>query len=186
MTIQIEGHLTLDEFARKLGRIPKEAFLLKNKIPFLLLELRGTNLSDKGTFSTVAPAETLDGEDRPLAGSNLRPADVAVVPIEKTHDSDETGVTLGRAISADIVVMSPSVSKLHAVFRPSASKTFSIEDAGSSYGTVVGSHTLMPGKPVTLTSSVSIVFGKAVRASFFTPSELFDYIEVQRKFKRLP
>jgi hypothetical protein len=189
MGITVEGSLTLDQFARRMADMAKPGFLAKHPRPFLLIELRKGGLSVKGRFTPEAPTVLEEGEEaQALAGSNLLPSEVAVVPLDKTGRNEfEEAVTLGRATNNDVVVLYPSVSKLHAVFRIDAEKeAFTVTDADSSFGTVIGTRQIEPGQPATLYSGVAVVFGKAVRSNFFTPGDLYEYIKIQRKFKRLP
>jgi hypothetical protein len=185
--IPVDGQHTLDEFAKQISGMEKEEFVAKNANPFLVLELRRGKLRDDGVFKTVPPSDVWEADqDKPLLGTSLLPHEVAVIPLVKSDRNEIEHITLGRSANNDVMVLYQSVSKLHAVFRvEEETGAVILSDAGSTFGTVVAGVTLKPQKGVTLNSGASIVFGKAVRAAFFTPADLFEYLRLQKRFKRL-
>jgi hypothetical protein len=75
----------------------------------------------------------------------ITPADraPAVMPVRKAQPTFPSMITVGRARNNDIVVPDACVSKLHAFFR-CVDGVWTVSDAGSSNGTHVGDHALLP------------------------------------------
>jgi pSer/pThr/pTyr-binding forkhead associated (FHA) protein len=188
MTISVNNPFTVLQFSRKVAGMPKSMFLRKHSTPYLLVELREGTL-DSGRYTTIAPdRDNHFNNPKALAGSILTPDEIAIVPVQKSDKNTfHNIVTLGRSSNNDIVIHFPSVSKLHAIFKEDPSTgNFTLTDADSTFGTMLENVPLIPREPAALQSGISIVFARSVRATFFDADDLFEYIELQKKLKRLP
>jgi two-component system response regulator AtoC len=91
------------------------------------------------------PTAPLDSSGSPLAGGVLL---VAGDGQFSTHELTGTDVVIGRGEGCDVVIDHKSLSRRHAVFRPGLSPT--VQDLGSTNGTLVGGEVRHGGEPVAL------------------------------------
>jgi hypothetical protein len=187
VSITVANQTTLDFYVEKYGEMPQNRFVGMHPFPFLLIELREGRVTESGGFETVSP-DTNAKVSSSSSGRflNFTPAaEVAVVPVIKSdrnnyHDS----ITLGRSVINDIVIHYAWVSRLHAFFRKNPDTgEYAIQDAGSAHGTTLDRVPLKPGEPETMESGQILIFSKAIRATFFTPPDLYVYIQIQKRVK---
>lgn len=176
-------------FLAKTGDIPREAFVARFPLPFLLVERHAAG-DDRG-YRTIAMDDTENILGTALAGSTEGEPPVEsgaefVHQLEKTDRNQfHRMISLGRSLNNDIIVSNPAVSKLHAYFKNDrALGGWAVTDAGSTNGTAVGDTPLTPLKPLLLRSGQAVIFGNAVRGTFFLPSDFFDYLDIHRRMGR--
>lgn len=83
-------------------------------------------------------------------------------------------ITLGRARNNDLILLYPTVSKLHAVFTQIGGRWF-IEDRNSTNGTFLNGVRLSAGEKQPLGDGVGMRFGVDAEARFFEPSTLWSF-----------
>lgn len=125
-----------------------------------------------------SPAEAADDAEDSAAfrfrttsgiGGALGQGDPTIAYLEKTKDNAfQRRITLGRTGNNDIEIDAPSVSRFHAWFvRDEKHDGWSIVDAGSKNGTMVGGKKLKPKEPVALSNGVVLKVGH-VELTYFT------------------
>jgi hypothetical protein len=87
----------------------------------------------------------------------------------------EHRICLGRSHGNDIVLRTPSVSKLHAWFARGEGHQYFVVDAGSHNGTRVREVLLEPRKAMQVSSGDVIQFG-SVEATFCAPEDFWDVL----------
>ena len=87
----------------------------------------------------------------------------------------EHRICVGRSHGNDVVLRSPSVSKLHAWFGRGDGHEYFVVDAGSHNGTRVRHMLLEPKKAMQVTSGDVILLG-SVEATFCTPDDFWDVL----------
>ncbi|MHC5036284.1 MAG: FHA domain-containing protein [Planctomycetota bacterium] len=174
----MEFHLRLDKFQTKYGRMAKADFVTMFPKPFLVFDLQGTRVNvldfDAYADSSTATDSTKIAEE----GETDRLSQILVAPIEKSdRDKERPQISAGRAPGSDIVVPHPAVSKLHAVFEKDPKHgSYTIQDAGSSFGTTVGGIDLIKGEGALLKSGEEIIFSGYVSATILSPQDFYDFM----------
>jgi pSer/pThr/pTyr-binding forkhead associated (FHA) protein len=103
--------------------------------------------------TTHAPSAPEPPAMRPATG---RPV---VHAVRKIHTIIPFGIILGRAVTSDIVILDPRVSKTHALFEEEGGD-WELSDAGSRNGTWVGNLRLEPkGEPAAVKLGDVLSFG---------------------------
>ncbi len=175
----MDPHLSLAEFKVKYGILTQDDFLAKFRAPFLVIEF--------GAIETLPGQGAKDAEAVPLRerthwdeGGGAAELQAIVVPMVKS-DRNEKGdrITLGRSEDNDVVVPHHSVSKSHAYFLEDPDTgSFTLGEAGSSYGTTVEGNLVEKGQPHPLADRASLVFAASVLATYLTPASFYDYMEL--------
>lgn len=156
-----------------------EAFVAKYPHPFLLLRQgpaprrepapgRG-DVTDRFEFDTgvVEPGAA------PSAAPTTRLVGGRVWPLVKGAQSPYRDyITVGRASNCDIVILDPSVSKLHAYFCQAAVDHAVLVDHGSKNGTHLNGKRIGPRAQQPVASGDVVVFGH-VAAQFLGADQLF-------------
>lgn len=102
----------------------------------------------------------------------------SVVWLEKSRRNPfENLITIGRAPNNDIRYPLESLSKLHATFARSGSR-WHVQDHSSRHGTILNDEPIAPGKLRPLEDGDELRFSPELRARFFTPAGLFDFIAI--------
>ena len=83
-----------------------------------------------------------------------------ILPLISRKDPTAARLTLGRADTCDLVLPLPDLSRVHAYFHRSGGEAFDIEDAGSTYGTLVDGQAAPKGQRVALRNQARLSFGK--------------------------
>lgn len=92
--------------------------------------------------------------------SSLADGRCLAVPLAKSgRNTFGMLVTIGRSSNNDVRLLSPSVSKLHAMVRRAPAGPWVVRDAGSRNGTHIGSVRLKPEQESTLTPGCTVQFG---------------------------
>jgi len=127
--------------------------------------------------STVFSAATLGP---PAAAPRAAPAPSALPPTimavrsARPHSPE---VTVGRSSSNDVVIISPSVSKHHAVLARTGAG-WEVADAGSRNGTSIGTRHLGPNERALLKSGDVIAFGYAP-FFFLSPADAWARLRIR-------
>jgi len=173
-------HLKLQKFTQRYAHFQESQFLSSFAEPFLLVDLGGKALDPRAfqAFAmTTTASELTEWEGvEPHFGEEQ----AFVAPLAKSsRNAFPNMISLGRSSNNDIVIAHPRVSKFHAFFKKDPSSgALALWDAGSTYGTVIGSSPLEQGSPAPLESKTSIVFGEAVRATFLSPVDFYRYMKL--------
>ncbi|MEO0813756.1 MAG: FHA domain-containing protein [Myxococcota bacterium] len=89
--------------------------------------------------------------------------DGELLPLQKKAESLWEHITLGRASSADLVVVDPAVSSVHAHFALDVDEhPVSVQDVGSSNGTFINRVQLQPHKLAKLRTGDCVRFGQSI------------------------
>ncbi|MEO5341257.1 MAG: FHA domain-containing protein [Magnetococcus sp. MYC-9] len=114
----------------------------------------------------------LEAKTRTLAGS--------MFPLRKNPDSntDEESFIIGRAVSSDLRMNDPAISKQHARIEIKTGKIL-LSDLGSSNGTTVNNRPLSPFVVKEIVAGDRIGFGKSLFV-FFAPERLYSSLQESR------
>lgn len=88
-------------------------------------------------------------------------------------------ITLGRTPQNDIVLVSPLVSKCHAIFKVDSAGRVALIDAASTNGTRLNEVPLKPHEPRFLRDGDHIRFANAYSAEFYSPEAFYDFLTVR-------
>jgi len=150
--------LSVASFTDELRKWGVEAFSGRYNHPFLLLAEEPENPADCINPRTD---EVTNHEIRTAAKRKvLHSLDTLVIGLAKSdRNAFDSKVTVGRAKNNDVIIRSPEISKLHAVFAQGDDGVWYVTDMGSANGTLVNS--LPVGeKPVEVKSGDKIGFSK--------------------------
>ncbi|MEZ0227611.1 MAG: FHA domain-containing protein, partial [Planctomycetota bacterium] len=133
------------------------------------------------------PAQVGQGRSRPHPIHRFG----RVVWLEKTQRNPFANlITVGRAPNNDIRYPLESLSKLHATFCRSGSKSVAgsaarprwlVQDHSSKNGTFVNDEPLPPGKVQELKDGDQVRFCRELKARFFTAPALYDFVNLVAK-----
>ncbi len=110
------------------------------------------------------------------SGSVLSAGAAYVIPVKKHRSLGAEKILLGRGRENDVVLPFKSVSRLHAFFRLGTDGLWTLEDAGSAYGTFVRGTRLTSGHVRALGDDTPVRFG-GVEAIFHTPTGLYAFLQ---------
>ncbi|MHC4599554.1 MAG: FHA domain-containing protein [Planctomycetota bacterium] len=182
----MELYEKISTFIENYGNLDRNVFLARFDNPFLVINIPITAGSSVDTSalgtSPKADSRTVLSEEEKKSGPLL----TLVAEVAKS-DHDATGglIAVGRAQESDVVLPNRSISRHHANFYlEKNSGSASIEDVGSSYGTVVDGQPLAPGKTLPLKSGTTIIFAKSIQCTFLYPNEFYDYIQALARLRR--
>ncbi len=162
----------LNELLKEARRLTPPEFAEAHRELFLLVQ-RST-LHNHAQFETDVP--TGRGSVLPPA---LSSTEVSVVPIRKSLRSPyQDRISIGRARSCDVVIRDTSISKLQAYVFTGEDGSHAIVDVGSQNGTKIGSHRLVPQKPMPLKAGNILTLGAVVATTL-------DATSAQRALLRL-
>ena len=139
-------------------------FLLSNPEPVFVVE--PFIQDDRAKFHTTA-------------GAGAPGTTHSIARVRKREGANAFGimVTIGRAKNNDIELLAPDVSKFHAYLMQGPDGSWSITDAGSTYGTQVAGRRLQPKTDrVQLKVGDKVSVG-SVAMTFLGPSEFYDYLK---------
>jgi len=180
----MQTHETLAEFIRREGGLSRFDFESRFPHPFLLLEFslddhQAARLQPHGATSSARDAtewKQLHQEEK---------LNALVAPLMKSdRNRFREMITVGRAPNNDVVVGHPSVSKFHACFRRDPEgDAWTVEDAGSTYGTTLEARLLRKNKPEIVRSGNAIVLAGSAIATFLTGADFFDYTSILGKLE---
>jgi hypothetical protein len=174
-----EFHQKLRKFHQKYGRLDKEGFKAIFRKPILAFDLRGISATPRD-LDKYAQSSAADGGTVLEESPDARVLGIHVAPLAKSDRNEIAGkITLGRASECDVVIPHPSISKVHAwfVFDQEA-RCYAICDGGSRYGTVVCQQKIEPHAATPLKSKDTINLAGSIAATFFSPGDFFDYMQI--------
>lgn len=149
----------LRQHAREGGR---QAFAARYPHPFLFVTRDRRSDAARAFRTQDLSALDLDGEHVESS--------TEVFLVHRVGSDGTSMVTVGRAANMDIVLNSPSVSKLHAYFQRSIDGSgWTVADAGSRNGTALNGHALPVKDPRPIQSGDLIVFAEIFRGEFLSP-----------------
>lgn len=187
--------LNIAEFSDWVESTSLDDFKRRFTVPFLVVERKAQNRSSQ-VFQTVAPREEGGDEAPPLqddtvsaATDNVSAAQEAggdelfVFTLEKTQrNSFANMITVGRSTNNDVILNHPAVSKLHAFFRLDGEMgEYTVTDVGSTNRTFMDEKPLEPNSAEYVPSRKTLLFGGAVKATFFLPPDFYEYLQVYRR-----
>ncbi len=189
--------MNLDDLANETAPLDLAAFKKKYPAPALVLQLsspppptpfggklkpkEGSLLGSpqqakKAGYDTIHGLKEVLGKADP--GKALGKSEVLFVQ-KKTGSSRSGPVTVGRSAESDVTIAQKTVSSLHAHMSHKGS-TWTIEDKGSSNGTFIDEERIPAGGSARLENGTRVGFGPNVRAKFWTPQGLFDFLALYR------
>ena len=175
---------TLADLSDEVKGLSQEKFLVRFRSPFLLLQRFGI-VGGVG-LATVLPEETVKQShpSDPETG-DYDPGKDRVVLVEKSsRNAIEGTITLGRSVSSDIIVLHPSVSKVHALFKHDKNRVdYTVTDPGSTNGTELGGEPLDLNVPRRIRNGQVLTLGGTVKATFLYPKPMFDFLQGFRSLR---
>ncbi len=143
-------------------------------------------LVDIGAFRTAYPYDWLVWEPGPWkpvgTATVMAPTPVALAAATgqggavaftmTARDGSTAQVTLGRAVSCDLVLNDGTLSSLHLVFMLGPAG-WTVRDAGSRNGSFLNGGSLEPGKPQPLISTAQLQAGSCF-LTYYRPEELLE------------
>jgi hypothetical protein len=181
--------LSLSQLARDARGLDRPTFIARFCEPALVLCVPSGLRADEGHIDTPHP------EDDDPAATHLSPqseSPFANLPAPTPTPSDEgaivywlkktgrnpfsTMITIGRARNNDIVIETPTVSKLHA-YVTTRPEGYFIHDQGSTNGTTVDGRKLGKNDSAALVDGARIELAPGLLLRFYRPGALFDIVQ---------
>ncbi|MEL6545590.1 MAG: FHA domain-containing protein [Myxococcota bacterium] len=151
-------------FARSMNR---DEFVERFPHPFLLV-------TRDHTSDATREFQTRDISALELENGRPKRTQTEAFLVNREGSAANSMVTVGRATNMDIVLSSPSVSKLHAYFQRNIDGSgWTFADAGSRNGTVLNGQLLAHKSNEPVKSGDIIVFAKIFRAEFLDPAQAY-------------
>jgi hypothetical protein len=170
----VEESEDLLELARAL---PRDRFVRKVTNLLLVVADAGPD-SQPFAFRTVAASPSAHRKPPP-PGPATEVFEIAKAPGNPYPDQ----ISVGRTRNCDVVLRSPSVSKLHAHFRHNPDGRLMLVDHGSQNGTRVNGRLLVENQPQPLSIGDSIQFGR-LTTTLLDAAHLFDMVREQARIAR--
>ncbi|MHC4598603.1 MAG: FHA domain-containing protein [Planctomycetota bacterium] len=169
--------LHFDDFKERFGGLDRSAFLQEFRSPFLVIQFGGADkalVEDGQTKGELPTWDRTSWETEGLQGG----LQSVVFPVIKTDRNEESEVIIfGRAAENDVPIPHPSISKRHAYFRMDPETgSVTVEEAGSTYGTLLNGEPLVKEREVTIENRATFVFAGSALATFFDPPGLFEFL----------
>lgn len=142
----------------------REEFARDHPDPVLLVIGYEHTSDDARGARTIRIGEWSSGEMRSVNAAYA-------VPVRKHRSPGADKILVGRGRENDVALPFKSVSRLHAFFRLGADGLWTLEDAGSAYGTYVRDTRLTSGHVRALADDTPVRFG-GVEAVFLLPDGL--------------
>jgi hypothetical protein len=172
-----DGLVELSTFSRAIRAIGRDALVRTLGVPVLVLEgIVEGDLGPGERIDTPAPErelsmkKTLELDYRAQGG---RYQGRMALLAKRNGNPFPDMISVGRAMNNDIVLLLPTVSKMHGYFRR-ADEAWSMTDPRSSNGTLLNGRPLERGIPHSLASGDVLQFGHDVRGTFLEPTALLD------------
>jgi hypothetical protein len=157
------------EFVARSAALSREVFLADNTTPALLL----TSELDAASMDSSRTAASRND----IVGRTASPLPFFIYFVVKRPGANTTpAVTIGRAVTNDIVIPDPGISRIHAALFPQKEGRWTLADASSS-GTWVEGERLRARTHRWLGESCQVRLGPAVFAVFMTPERLFELVK---------
>ena len=171
-------HQELGDFKTQYEGMSRGEFLGKFSVPFLVVQFGGAGekLPDHGEPGKGIPKwDRTSWDTKDLKGG----LQAIVAQLTKSDRNDEKDViVLGRVEECDVVIPHPSISKRHLLFHiDTENGDVTVEEAGSTYGTLLDGEPLIKGSTVLLENQATFIIAGSALASFFTPESLFDFFQ---------
>ncbi len=145
-----------------------KAFVGANPDPVLLVVGYEFGTESVSGERTLRAGDMSSGEIRGLNAAY-------VLPVKKVRSLGTDRILVGRGRENDVVLPFKSVSRLHAFFRLGADGLWTVEDAGSAFGTFVRGARINAGMVRALGQDTPLRFG-GVEGSFQTAEGLAEFL----------
>ena len=157
-----------EEIFQLVRSLARPAFVAQKPGYFLLV----TTFLDESAAKSAFHTASVSGQ-----GVAIRAPKLEIFPVAKARGAPfPDRILVGRASNCDVVLLDPSVSKLHAHLRLVSGGGFEVVDIGSQNGTTVNGVKLAPDAARPLKPRDGIVFGK-VAAKFVDAGMLYDMVK---------
>jgi pSer/pThr/pTyr-binding forkhead associated (FHA) protein len=143
-------------------------FLRAHPDPVLLVQGMEQGSDEVSSDRTVRLGDMSSGQIRSITAAYA-------ISVKKQRSLGADKILVGRGRENDVVLPFKSVSRLHAFFRLGNDGLWTVEDAGSAYGTYVRETRLTSGNVRALGDDTPVRFG-GVDASFHTAPGLYDFL----------
>lgn len=168
----------LDHYLNTTRGYTVESFVAEFLYPFLLFHQPDGVAAEPWSFNTKALTGSVSPEAPAGAPSGAELYEV--FPVRKGLGNPwPDRVSVGRARNSDIVLLDPSVSKLHAHFIDGGRAGFSLVDANSRNGTRVNNEQLVANVARPVASGELLIFG-AAELTFLSARDFFSFLAKQR------
>lgn len=124
------------------------------------------------------PSETVAGEAPAVEGGDVKRSSL-VLFVKKRAGEAQGAVVVGRAAVVDYCLPSPTVSRVHASFRPEADGWVLVDEGGTN-GTYVDGKRVPATASVKLSDGMRISFGPDVQAKFYSSAALYGLLRLLR------
>ena len=175
----------IENFIEGFGSLSRDVFVDRFENPFIVVNLPSAAADSDDSTSTRHKKST---KRTVMSGEESEKSHLVTLVAEVTKaDQNAAGslITVGRSEENDVPLGNPSISSHHANFYLDPNtRVSSIEDVGSSYGTIVDGKSLPPGKILPLKSGTTIVFARTIQCTFLYPKEFFDYIQALVRLRK--
>ena len=168
-----------DHWRRARDRLTREQFVAQNAYPFLISgstqagKIASPNGPGPVDFYTQIQGPASKLHARPIA---KRTTPVHVLPMRRAVGSlSADRLSVGRAPGCDLVIVDPSVSKIHGHFTSVTSASAVFTDANSANGTRIDAMMVPRGGTMELKKFHYIVFGR-VRLLMVSAAEAYDWL----------
>ncbi|MEK7704634.1 MAG: FHA domain-containing protein [Myxococcota bacterium] len=171
---------SLYEIVASVASVSRDAFAAAQAGPYLLRQLAAADDTPQWTFKTqTLPSHSVERFREIAHAGSVVPEALsgyeALAIVKSASNPWPNRISLGRARNNDIVILDPSISKLHAHFVRNEQGVMTVADVGSSNGTQVRGQPLTRGQVAELTSGDTVVFG-AVSLRYYDAHGLYDYV----------
>ncbi|MEL6338523.1 MAG: FHA domain-containing protein [Myxococcota bacterium] len=168
----------LDHYLTTTRGYTAESFVAEFLYPFLVFHQPDGVASEPWSFNTKALTDSVSSETPVSAPSAAELYEV--FPVRKVLGNPwPDRVSVGRARNSDIVLLDPSVSKLHAHFMDGGRAGFSLVDANSRNGTRVNNEMLVANVAQPVVSGQLLAFG-AAELMFLSARDFFSFLAEHR------
>ena len=162
------------DFVQLAATHSREEFVSIFPHPFLVGDgaLRAPRIGRTITFEAGA---TFNADEKALAkGAQLKRL---VLPVQKSHVTFPSMITVGRTKNNDVVIADVLVSKFHAFFRHLGAE-YELADAGSQNGTRIGDELLQPKGPAVRVHSGDVIHFAQLRFRFLDAAVFWDELRL--------
>ncbi len=164
--------MTSDEIIDSIRESERADFVAKNAHPFLVITQRNQDSEDAAGFQTLVADPDSSTRRRSSMSRRIEVHEVKKAAANPYRDR----ISVGRARNCDVVLRDPSVSKLHAHFRPGDSGGWEVVDLGSQNGTCKNGTPLVAHRSEKVEIGDLMLFG-TVEAKLVDAALLYDFLK---------
>jgi hypothetical protein len=164
----------LQDFIRLAVELDRNGFLQNVTAPILIAESARAGFALRGSQTRLLKNSRTTALSRSMI---LHGNQLPVLEVRRRLPGTPGQVRLGRLPENDLVLSDDSVSSRHACFtRDARTATFTVQDVGSSNGTLVNTALLSKGQSVVLFDGDLLSFGDS-NFLFFYPEGLYEVLK---------